>query len=99
MSVCSALLVDPVRPPSENGVAGHPRGLSDQLRTEQFEDLLWCDTRGTRADPVTEGGIGRELVLSATDCQVSYDHGAVKLSVEKKRKTAPSSQHGNVTRR
>eukprot|EP00959_Pyramimonas_sp_CCMP1952_P342351 7172439-Pyramimonas_sp.AAC.1 len=37
MSVSSARLVEPVQPPSENGVAGHLRWLADQLRTERTD--------------------------------------------------------------
>ena len=51
MSVFSALLVDPARPPSENSMAGRLRWLSEKLRTEQIEDLLWRDARDMRADP------------------------------------------------
>ena len=39
MSVFSALLSDPVRPPSENSMAGHLWWLSDQLRTKQLKDI------------------------------------------------------------
>eukprot|EP00959_Pyramimonas_sp_CCMP1952_P149965 3138121-Pyramimonas_sp.AAC.1 len=38
-SVFSALLMDPVWPPSENRMVGHLRRLNDQLRTEQIDDL------------------------------------------------------------
>merc|ERR1711920_229659 len=48
MSVFSALLSDLVRPPSENSMAGHLWWLSDQFRTKQLADMLWCDTRDMR---------------------------------------------------
>ena len=64
MSVFSALLMDPVKPPSENSMAGHLWWLADQLRTKQLDDLVWCDTRDMRADPMTKGTMGRDLILS-----------------------------------
>eukprot|EP00959_Pyramimonas_sp_CCMP1952_P286115 5982809-Pyramimonas_sp.AAC.1 len=39
MSVFTALLSDPVRPPSENSMAGRLWWLSDQLRSRQLEDI------------------------------------------------------------
>ncbi len=36
-------------------MAGHLWWLSDQFRTKQLEDMLWCDTKDTRADPKTVG--------------------------------------------
>eukprot|EP00959_Pyramimonas_sp_CCMP1952_P278091 5813403-Pyramimonas_sp.AAC.1 len=40
-----------VRPPSGNGVAGHLWRLSDQLRTEQVDDMLWCVAIDRRPTP------------------------------------------------
>ena len=90
-SVFSALLVGPVRPPSENGMAGRLWWLADQLRTRQIEDLPWRDARDTRADPMTKGRAGRELILSAMDGQIDCDHDVVRCIDEKKKRTATSS--------
>ena len=48
MSVFSALRMDPVKPPSENSMAGHLWWVSDQLRARQIEDALRRDARGIR---------------------------------------------------
>ena len=72
MSVFSALLMDPVKPPSENSMAGHLWWLADQLRTRQLQDLVWCDTRDMRADPMTKGTIGRDLILDVMNGTFKY---------------------------
>ena len=94
MSVFSALLAVLARPPSEGSEAGRLWRLSDQLRTKQIEDLLWCDTRDTRVDPMTKGSIGRGLVFSAMDGQISCDHAVVRYS-----EAAPISSHSNLTQK
>ena len=80
MSVFSALLMDPVRPPSENSMAGHLWWLSDQLRTKQLADMLWCDTRDMRADPMTKGSIGRELILDVMSGKMNCNRDVVRSS-------------------
>eukprot|EP00959_Pyramimonas_sp_CCMP1952_P169901 3549547-Pyramimonas_sp.AAC.1 len=80
-------------------MADHERWLADQLRTKQIDDLHWCDTRDTRADPVTKGSMGRELILSAMDGQISYEHATVKFSDEKLRKANPTPQQGSLSRK
>ena len=99
MSVFSALLSDPVRPPSENSMAGHLWWLSDQLRARQIADMLWCDTRDMRADPLTKGSIGRELILDVMRGEIKYAHDVVRFSVEKAKKVVPSSEHSQLPRR
>ena len=96
MSVFSALLMDPVRPPSENSMAGHLWWLSDQLRTKQLADMLWCDTRDMRADPMTKGSIGRELILDVMRGRMHYNYDVVRFSAEKAKKAVPSSQHSDL---
>ena len=90
-SVFSALLMGPVRPPSENSVAGHLWWLSDQLRTKQLADMLWRDTRDMRADPMTKGSIGRELILDVMSGKMHYNHDVARFSAEKAKKAVPSS--------
>ena len=96
MSVFSALLMDPVRPPSENSMAGHLWWLSDQLRTRQLADMPWCDTRDTRADPMTKGSIGRELILDVMSRKMYYNRDVVRFSAEKAREVVPISQHSQL---
>ena len=96
MSVFSALLSDPVKPPSENSMAGHLWWLSDQLRTKQIEDMIWCDTRDMRADPMTKGSIGRELILDVMKGEITYAHDVVRFSAEKAKKGVPSSAHSQL---
>ena len=93
MSVFSALLMDPVKPPSENSMAGHLWWLADQLRTKQIDDLVWCDTRDMRADPMTKGTISRDLILDVMAGNFAYVHDTVRFSVEKRKKTVPSSRY------
>eukprot|EP00959_Pyramimonas_sp_CCMP1952_P238033 4974445-Pyramimonas_sp.AAC.1 len=61
-------------------MAGRLRRLPDQFRIKQTEDMLWCDTREMRADPMTKGSIGRELLMGLENGQLSCYHNAVKLS-------------------
>ena len=96
MSVFSALLMDPVKPPSENSMAGHLWWLADQLRTKQLDDLVWCDTRDMRADPMTKGTIGRDLILSVMQGQFAYAHPTVRYSTEKRKKSVPSSRFSPI---
>ena len=96
MSVFSALLMDPVKPPSENSMAGHLWWLADQLRTKQLDDLVWCDTRDMRADPMTKGAIGRDLILSVMQGQFAYAHPTVRYSTEKRKKSVPSSRFSPI---
>ena len=93
MSVFSALLMDPVKPPSENSMAGHFWWLADQLRTGQLADLVWCDTRDMRADPMTKGTISRDLILDVMAGNCAYVHDTVRFSDEKRKKTVPSSRY------
>ena len=97
MSVFSALLMDPVKPPSENSMAGHLWWLSDQLRTKQIDDLIWCDTRDMRADPMTKGTINRDLILDVMKGQFAYVHPTVRYSTEKLKKSMPSSKYSHLT--
>ena len=97
MSVFSALLMDPVKAPSENSMAGHLWWLADQLRTKQLEDLVWCDTRDMRADPMTKGTIGRDLILEVMQGKFAYAHPTVRFTDEKKKKTVPSSRYSPLT--
>ena len=92
MSVFSALLMDPVRPPSENSMAGHLWLLSDQLRTELLADMLWRGTRDMRADPMAKGSIGRELILDVMSGKMNYNRDAARFSAEKAKKAVPGSQ-------
>ena len=98
MSVFSALLMDPVRPPSGNSMAGHLWWLADQFRTKQITDLLWCDTRDMRAVPMTKGTIDRALILDIMEGKFSYQHPVVRFSDElaKRKKGMPSSQPSNA---
>ena len=98
MSVFSALLMDPVKPPSEKSMAGHLWWLADQLRTKQLNDLLWCDTRDMRADPMTKGTIGRDLILDVMQGQFAYvHHQPVRFSTEKAKRSVPSSKYSPIT--
>ena len=99
MSVFSALLMDPVKPPSENSMAGHLWWLADQLRTKQLTDLVWCDTRDMRADPMTKGTIGRDLILDVMNGRFKYVHETVRYSTEKKKRSVPSSKYSQPTAR
>ena len=96
MSVFSALLMDPVKPPSENSMAGHLWWLADQLRTRQLQDLVWCDTRDMRADPMTKGTIGRDLILDVMNGQFEYVHPTVRYSTEKAKRSVPSSKYSPI---
>ena len=96
MSVFSALLMDPVKPPSENSMAGHLWWLADQLRTKQLTDLVWCDTRDMRADPMTKGTIGRDLILDVMNGNFKYVHPTVHLSTEKAKRSMPSSKYSQL---
>ena len=93
MSVFSALLMDPVKPPSENSMAGHLWWLADQLRTKQLDDLVWCDTRDMRADPMTKGTIGRDLILEVMQGQF---HPTVRYSTDKAKGSVPSSKYSPI---
>ena len=86
--------MDPVRPPSENSMAGHLWWLADQLRTKQIADLLWCDTRDMRADPMTKGTIERDLITSVMNGQFAYKHAVMRFSTEltKRKQELPSAQ-------
>ena len=99
MSVFSALLMDPVKPPSENSMAGHLWWLADQLRTKQLTDLVWCDTRDMRADPMTKGTIGRDLILDVMNGKFKYVHDTVRYSTEKQKRSVPSSKYSQPTAR
>ena len=96
MSMFSALLMDPVKPPSENSMAGHLWWLADQLRTKQLGDLAWCDTRDMRADPMTKGTIGRDLILEAMQGQFADAHPTVRYGTEKQKKSVPSSRFSPI---
>ena len=96
MSVFSALLMDPVKPPSENSMAGHLWWLADQLRTRQLQDLVWCDTRDMRADPMTKGTIGRDLILEVMQGRFAYAHPTVRYSTEKAKRSVPSSKYSHI---
>ena len=85
--------MDPVKPPSENSMAGHLWWVSDQLRTRQLDDLVWCDTRDMRADPMTKGTIGRDLILDVMAGNFTYVHDTVRFSDEKRKKAVPSSRY------
>ena len=74
MSVFSALLMDPVKPPSENSMAGHLWWLSDQLRTRQLADLVWCDTRDMTADGHTKGSVDRKALIDLMHGKQIYEH-------------------------
>ena len=50
-----------------------------------------------RADPMTEGSLGRELVPKAMDGQTSYDRDAVRLSDENRKTSVPSSRRSSLT--
>ena len=97
MSVFSALMMDPVKAPSENSMAGHLWWLADQLRTKQLEDLVWCDTRDMRADPMTKGTIGRDSILEVMQGKFAYAHPTVRLTDERKKRTVPSSRYSQLT--
>ena len=92
MSVLSAPPMDPVKAPSENSIAGHLWWLADQLRTKQIDDLVWCDTRDMRADPMTKGIIGRDPILDVMQGSFAYAHATVR-SREERKKTVPSSRY------
>ena len=96
MSVFSALLMDPVKPLSENSLAGHLWWLADQLRTKQLSYLVWCDTRDMRADPMTTGTIGRDLILEVMQGQFADAHPTVRLSTEKAKNSLPSSKFSHI---
>ena len=98
MSVFSALSMDTVKAPSENSMSGHLWWLSDQLRTKQIQDLIWCDTRDMRADPMTKGSIGRELILDVMGGNFKYEHEIARLSEVKAKKNMPSSQHSSLNK-
>ena len=98
MSVFSALLMDPVKPPSENSMAGHLWWLADQLRTKQLSDLIWCDTRDMRADPMTKGTIGRDLILDVMNGQFNYVHPTARYTTEKAKRSVPSSKYAQGAR-
>ena len=59
-------------------MTGHVWWLPDQLRTKQLEDLIWCDTRDMRADPMTKGTIGRDIISEVMQGHFAYPHGAVE---------------------
>ena len=89
--------MDPAKPPSETSMAGHLWWLADQLRTKQLDDLVWCDTRDMRADPLTKGTVARDLILDVMQGKFAYAHSTVRLSDEKKKKAVPSSRYSPLT--
>eukprot|EP00959_Pyramimonas_sp_CCMP1952_P195911 4095901-Pyramimonas_sp.AAC.1 len=58
--------------------------------------MLWCDTPDMGADPMTKGSIGRGLVLGVMTGHASDIHPTVRFSDEKRKKSAPSSQHSRL---
>eukprot|EP00959_Pyramimonas_sp_CCMP1952_P309414 6475107-Pyramimonas_sp.AAC.1 len=76
----------PVRPTSENSVAMPLRWLSDQLRINQIDDVVWRVTRDMRADPMTKGNIRRDLAKSIMDDKFIYDFNTIKNSKAKHNK-------------
>ena len=58
--------------------------------------MLWCDTRDMRADPMTKGSIGRELILDVMNSNMHYNHDGVRFSAEKAKEAVPSSQHSQL---
>ena len=77
-------------------MAGHLWWLKDQLRTKQLEDMLWCDTRDMRADPLTKGSVDRELILGVMRGEISYAHDVVRFSEEIAKKGVPSSEYSQL---
>ena len=61
-----------------------------------MSDLVWCDTRDMRADPMTKGTIGRDLILSVMQGQFAYAHPTVRYSTEKRKKSVPSSKFSPI---
>ena len=49
-----------------------------------------------RADPMTKGSIGREVILDIMSGNVHYNHDVVRFSAEKARKAAPSRQQSQL---
>ena len=99
MSVFAALLMDPVKPPSENSMAGRLWWPSDHLRTKQIEDVPWCDTRDMKADLMINGSIRRELILGVMGGHAHYAHLVVRYTDEKAKRTIPSSRHSELTKK
>ena len=50
-----------------------------------------------RADPMTKGTIGRDLILSVMQGQFAYAHPTVRYSTEKRKKSVPSSKYAPIT--
>ena len=96
MSVFSALLMDPVKPPSEQSLAGHLWWLSDQLKTKQLDELTWIDTRDMSADPLTKGSAPRELILSLMKGELKYKHDTYTRTQALAKAAPPSAKYSSV---
>ena len=83
MSVFSALLMGPVKPPPENSMAGHLCWLVDQHRTKQIDELAGSDDRDVRADPMTKGNVAQHFIPNAMVGHFAYARAAVRYGSEK----------------
>eukprot|EP00959_Pyramimonas_sp_CCMP1952_P098235 2053479-Pyramimonas_sp.AAC.1 len=53
--------------------------------------MLWCHTRGMRADPATKGVIVLELILDVMCGEFKCVHPVGRLNDERRNDTVPSS--------
>ena len=49
-----------------------------------------------RADPMTKGTIGRDLILDVMNGKFKYAHPTVHLSTEKAKRSMPSSKYSQL---
>ena len=95
-SASSALLMGPVKPPSEDSTVGHFWSLADQRRTKQVDE--WCDERDMHFDLMTKGTVAGDFILDLMAGQFACTRDAMMCSREKRKTDVPSSKYSPLAK-
>jgi len=96
MSVYEALTVEECGTPQESSLKLHLLAVRDRLSRGVIRALHWGDTRDMGADPMTKGGVGRELILAISNEGRYQPEHASKTHQPCKRKFDPVLCSGHI---